>query len=172
MKRKNYDAIIICRHGTIAKMFWHGRLFLLLCLVTGPSFITISISSLVLELWQYLFIRDLTRNLQIGNTLVWVLSNIRGLGQLNETKFSIKSQIKSYFYRFLVINAQPTRREKNTLLPMQFTLPPPPHTHTHTRTQNLGKLVLRKLYLEGNVFNKINYLSKSYFQNKVFVKLR
>ena len=38
------------------RQFFHVILFLLLSLVTGPSFL--SISSLVLELWQFSFIRD------------------------------------------------------------------------------------------------------------------
>ena len=59
-------------------------LFLFTSLVTGLSLM--SISSLVLELWQF-FYKGLTRNLEIGNTPVWVLLNIWRLGQVRETKF-------------------------------------------------------------------------------------
>ena len=58
-------------------------LFLLSSLVTSPSFM--SISSLVQELWaMYPWLK---RNLEIGNTSVWVLSNIWRLGRVRNTKF-------------------------------------------------------------------------------------
>ena len=52
-------------------------LFLLSSLVTSPSFM--SIASLVLELTIF-FYKGLNRNLEIGNTYVWALSNIWRLG--------------------------------------------------------------------------------------------
>ena len=55
-------------------------LFLLWNLVTGPSLM--SISSMVLELWQFSFIRHLTRNLEFENTCIWVLPNSWRLGKL------------------------------------------------------------------------------------------
>ena len=63
---KNDNDISICWHVVIDN-FFDPVLFLLSSLVTGPSFMTIS--SLVLELWQFSFIRDWA----IGNTPVWVL---------------------------------------------------------------------------------------------------
>ena len=47
INRKNYN-VTICRHDNV--------LLLLSSLVTDPSFI--SVSSLVLELWQFTFIRN------------------------------------------------------------------------------------------------------------------
>ena len=52
---KNNNDIKIYRHDVISKTFWIV-LFSLSSLVTGPSFMSISL--LVLELWQFFFIRD------------------------------------------------------------------------------------------------------------------
>ena len=52
---KNDNDVTIFRHGVNVK-FFDVVLFLLSSLVTGPRFM--SISSLVLELWQFFFIRD------------------------------------------------------------------------------------------------------------------
>ena len=52
---KNDNHVTIFRHDVNVN-FFDVVLFLLSSLVTGPSFI--SISSLVLELWQFSFIRD------------------------------------------------------------------------------------------------------------------
>ena len=60
-------------------------LFLLSSLVTGPSFM--SRSSYCHRVMIILFNRILTRNPEIGNTLVWVLPNIWGLGRIRDTKF-------------------------------------------------------------------------------------
>ena len=49
------NGVTIFRHDDIVQFFWRW-LFLLSSLDTGPSFM--SISSLVLELWQFSFIRD------------------------------------------------------------------------------------------------------------------
>ena len=49
---------------TSSSNFFHVALFLLLSLVTGPSFM--SISSLGLELWQIFFYKRLTSNPEIG----------------------------------------------------------------------------------------------------------
>ena len=86
-------------------------MFLLSNLVTGPSFVLISF--LVLELWQLLFKKDLTRNPEIGNTSVWVLSNLSRLGWVKDTKFGVSvsngnllnaAKRQAYcFYRFWVI---------------------------------------------------------------------
>ena len=81
--------------------------------VFGPVFM--SISSLVLELWQF---KGLTRNLEIGNTLVWVLANIWRLGQVRDTRIGTNFfnkmilntiKFKCYsFYCFWVIKLKPT----------------------------------------------------------------
>ena len=99
---------------TLSSNFFDVVLFFLWSLVTGPSFM--SISSLVLELWQ--FSKGLTRNLEIGNTSVSVLSNIWRLGQVRNTKFGTgvsnkillnAAKYQGYsFYRFWVIQEKPT----------------------------------------------------------------
>ena len=96
------------------RFFW-CRFFLLLSLVTGPSFI--SKSSRVLELWQFFFYKGLTRNSEIRNTPVWVWPNIWRLGPVRDTKFcknvsnemllnAAKCQGYS-FYGFWVIKGKP-----------------------------------------------------------------
>ena len=64
------------------------------------------------------FYEGLTRNPEIGNTPVWVLSNIWRLGQVRNTKFGtnisnkmllIPAKCQGYsFYRFWVIKGKPT----------------------------------------------------------------
>ena len=81
-------------------------------LVTCPSFV--SISSLVLELWQFSLVRDWP---EIRNTPVWVLPNIWRLGWVRDTKFSKDVSNKILlnaarfqghsFYRFWVIKGKP-----------------------------------------------------------------
>ena len=77
-----------------------------------------SISALVLELWQFPFIRD--SNSEVGNTTVWVLPNIWVLEQVWYTKFGTNVSNKILLnaanwqgynsYRFWVIKGKPTRR--------------------------------------------------------------
>ena len=69
---------------TLSSNFLDVVLFLLSSLVTGPSFM--SISSMVLELWQFSFIRGCP---EIGNTTIWFLPNIWRLGRVRDTKFGI-----------------------------------------------------------------------------------
>ena len=95
--------------------FFHVVLFFLSSLATDPSFM--SISSLVLKLWQFPFTRGWPK---IGNTPVWLLPNIWRLGQVKDIKFgktvsnkmllnAAKCQGYS-FYRFWVIKGKPTGR--------------------------------------------------------------
>ena len=60
-------------------------LFRLSGLLIGPSLMSISLP--FLELWQFSFIRSFTRNLRMGNTPVWVLSNIWWLEHVMDTGF-------------------------------------------------------------------------------------
>ena len=55
MNQKNDSDVMIYWHDVIVNFFWRF-FFFLSSLVTGSSFI--SISSLVLELWKFSFIRD------------------------------------------------------------------------------------------------------------------
>ena len=59
-------------------------MFVLSSLVTGPSFM--SIWWLLLDLWQFLFIKESISNQEIGNKHIWVLPNIRRLGKVRNTK--------------------------------------------------------------------------------------
>ena len=93
-----------------SKFFWHCFVSLVL-----KSFM--SISSLVLGLWQFSFIRDLTRNLEFGNTFVWVLPNMWSLRQVGNTKFGTNVSNKILLnatkcqgyscYRFWAIKGKP-----------------------------------------------------------------
>ena len=80
MNLKNDSDAAIFRHEVTVN-FFDAVLFLLSSLVTVPSFM--SISSLVLELWQFSFIR----NPEIRNIPVLVFPNIWRLGQVKDTKF-------------------------------------------------------------------------------------
>ena len=110
---KNDNDVTIFWHGVIVNLF-DIALFLLSSLVTYPRFM--SILSLVLELWQFLFIRDWP---EIGNSpVVWVLSNFWRLAQVNNIKFGtidfikmllIAARYQGYsFYRFWVNKGKPT----------------------------------------------------------------
>ena len=94
---------------------YDDTLFLLKSLITGPSFMPIS--SLVLELWQFSFIRDWPdiQNLEYPHL---ILPNIWRLGRIRDTKFgtnisnnmllnAAKCQCYS-MYRFWVIKGKPT----------------------------------------------------------------
>ena len=73
--------------GTISENF-----FLLSSWVAGLSFTSISL--LVLQLWQFSFIRDFRNTTDIRNTTIWVLSNIWRPGQVRDTKFGTNILIK------------------------------------------------------------------------------
>ena len=70
------------------------------------------------RLMKIFFCKGLTRNLEIGNTPVWVLPNIWRLGQVKHTKFGmnvsnemllIAAKCQGYsFYHFWVIKRKPT----------------------------------------------------------------
>ena len=97
-------------------------------LVTGPSLM--SISSMVLELWQFSFTRDWPEIQKSEIPPVWVLANIWSRRQGKDTKYGTNvsnkmllnaTKCQGYsFYRFCVIKGKPTR-EVGGKLP----LPPP-----------------------------------------------
>ena len=105
--------------------FFEVVLSLLSSLVTGPRFM--SISSLVLELWQFSFVRDWPEIRKLEIPPVWVLLNLWRLGRAMDTKIGTNvsnrmllhvAKFQSYsFYRFWVIKGKPTGGVK---------LPPPP----------------------------------------------
>ena len=88
---KNTNDAIIYRHNLIIN-FFDVVLFVLSGLVSGPSFMLTS--SLVLEFWQVLAIKGLTKNPEIENIPVWDLSNIWRQGQFRDTKSSMSASNK------------------------------------------------------------------------------
>ena len=70
---------------TSSSNFFDVALFLLLSLVTGRSFI--SISSLLLELWQFSFIKDWPEIQTLETPPSEFLLNIWRLGRVRDTKF-------------------------------------------------------------------------------------
>ena len=100
---------------TPSSNFFEVVLFLLPSLVTGPSFnVNLIIGSGVLTI---LFYKELTRNLEIRNTLIWVLPNIWRPGRVRYTKFVTNDsnemlqnagKCQGYsFYCFWVIKGKP-----------------------------------------------------------------
>ena len=76
--------VTVSRQVAIAN-FFDVAVFILSSLVIGPSFMSISL--LVLEIWQFSFYKGLTRNPEIGNTPVRVFPDIWRLGWVKDTKF-------------------------------------------------------------------------------------
>ena len=91
---KNGDDVTIFRQGVNVKLF-DVALVLLSSLVTGSSFM--SISSLVVELWQFLFIRDWPeiRKSEISPSQLCPIS--RDWGELGITNLARTSLIKFYW---------------------------------------------------------------------------
>ena len=83
------------------------------------------------------FYKGLTRNPEIGNTYVWGLPTVQGLGRVRDIKFgtnisnkvllnAAKCQGYNFYYRFRVIKRKPTA---NRMGRGKLT------THTHTHSQ-------------------------------------
>ena len=104
------------RFFDVFKISYWSKLYVFI--ITGSGVMTI------------FFYKGLTRNPEIGNTPVWVLSNIWRLGRVVGTKFSTNvsnrmlpsaAKFQGYsFYRSWVIKGKPTG--EGVKLP-----PPPPH---------------------------------------------
>ena len=112
---KNDNAVIIYWHGVMVNFFWLCSCCLLNFLVTGSSFMAVSL--LFLEFWQFLFIGDLTRNMETGNTPAWALSNIWRLKRVRrDTTFCMclmKSQLMLQNARFTTFIASKLLRKTN-----------------------------------------------------------
>ena len=114
----------IFRHDVNVKRFWRGFVFFVKFSYWSKFHINIIAGSGIMTIFFY---KGLTRNPEIGNTPVWVLSNIWRLGQVVGTKFSTNvsnrmlpsaAEFQGYsFYRSWVIKGK---------LP-----PPPPPTPPH-----------------------------------------
>ena len=113
--RKNDNDVTIFRHDIIVNFFWR-------CLVSLVNFsywskfhINIITGSGVMTIYFY---KWLTRNPEIRNILVWVLTNIWRLGQIRNTTIGTDvfnemllnaAKCQGYsFYRFWVIKGKPT----------------------------------------------------------------
>ena len=113
-REKNND-VKTCRYGDIVNFFRRSFVSLFkfsywsklhVNTITGYGVMTI------------FFYQGLTRNLEIGNTPIWVLPNIWILGHVNHTKFGTivpnkillnTAKYQGYsFYRFWVIKGKPT----------------------------------------------------------------
>ena len=84
INRKSNNVVTICWQTSWSN-FFSVVVFLLSSLVTGPSFISLSL--LVLELWQFLSIRDWSEIRKSGNAPVWAFPNIWRLGWIWDFKF-------------------------------------------------------------------------------------
>ena len=84
-KLKNWWWCYNSRHGVVYKLTYI-IVFLASSLDSGPSFILILLL-LFLELWQFVFVRVLTRNLRIEKTHHWTSCNSRGLEQKMDSTF-------------------------------------------------------------------------------------
>ena len=110
---KNDNDVAISRNDVIVKIFWDGFLVTFsywsnfpVNIITGSGIMTI------------FFYKKLTRNPEIGNTPVWVLHNIWGLGRVMDTEFGTNvsnrillnaEKFQGYsFYGFWVIKGKPT----------------------------------------------------------------
>ena len=142
---------------TSSSNFLDMVLFLLSSLVTGPSFM--SISSLVLELWQFTFIRDWPEN-QKSVIPPWVLPNIWRLGRVRDTKFGTDVPIEMLlnaakcqgyiFYCFWVIKGKPTgKRIKDGGGGKIITAPPLPDFFFFFNNQLLADLLQSKMKNKG-----------------------
>ena len=112
---KTDNDVTISRHDIVIMFFWRCLVFLVrfsyrskfhVNIITGPGIMPI------------FFYNELSRNLEVGTTPVWVLSNIWRLGQVRDTKSGTNifnkmllkaAKCQGYsFYRFWVIKVKPT----------------------------------------------------------------
>ena len=124
INRKNDSDIIICWHDNIIKFFWCYFASLVKFSYWSKFQVNIITSSRVT------FIRDWPEICKIGNTPIWVLPNIWGLGQVRDIKFGTDVPNKMLlnagkyqgfnFYCFWVIK----RNQQGVKIP-----PRPTHTH-------------------------------------------
>ena len=132
---KNDNDVIIFRHDVNVNFFW--RFVSLVKFSYWSKFhVNIMTGSGIMTIF---LCKGLTRNPEIGNTPVWVLSNIWRLGQVMNTKSGTNvtnrmllnaAKFQGYsFYGFWVIKRKPTEEGKIT--------PPPLHHPPPTRSRYL-----------------------------------
>ena len=128
-KLKNINDVTISQHDLIAKIF-DLILFFLSSLVTGPS--SMSISSLILELWHFSFIRDWQeiRKSEIPPSEFCPIS--RDWGESEIPNLAQMSLIKCYWMlqnaRVTAFTVSELLRENQQGAGGNYPLPPPPTT--------------------------------------------
>ena len=132
---KNDNDVTICWHDVIVTFFWRYFIVLMKFSYWFKFHVNIITGSGVMTVFFY---KGLTRNLEIGNTPVWVLPNIQRLGQVGDTKCGANvsknillnfEKCQGYsFYSFWVIRWNPTGGELNY-----------PHTQIKLKIYDLRK---------------------------------
>ena len=84
INQKNYNDVTIYWHDVIVNFFWRYFFSLIKFSYWSKFHVNIITGSGVMTIYFY---KEMTRNLEIGNTLVWVLHNIWKLGRLMDSKF-------------------------------------------------------------------------------------
>ena len=84
INQKNDNDATISRHEVIIKSFWHHFVSLVRFTYRSKFHVNIITGTGLMTIYFY---KGLTRNPEIGNTLVWVLPNIWKLGWVRDTKF-------------------------------------------------------------------------------------
>ena len=112
---KNNNDVIIFRHDVNVKFFWRCFVSLVKSSYWSKSHVNILTDSGIMTIFFY---KRLIRNLEIGNTHVWVFPNIWRLSRVMGTKFGTDvsnrmllnaTKFQSYsFYCFWVIKGKPT----------------------------------------------------------------
>ena len=114
---KNDNDVTIFRHDVNVKFFWRCFVSLVKFSYWSKFHVNIITGSGIITIFFY---KGLTRNPEIRNTLVWVLSDILWLDRIMDTNFGTNVskmvlnavKIQSYsFYRFWVIKGKPTGKE-------------------------------------------------------------
>ena len=115
-KTKNGNDVTTFLHDVNVNLF-DLDLFLLSSLVTGPSLYHVNIIT-GSGIMTFFFYKGLTKNLEIRNTPIWVLSNNWRLGRVMGTKLGTNVSSKMLlnagkfqgysFYHFLGIKGKPT----------------------------------------------------------------
>ena len=133
---KNDNGVTIFRHDVNVNVFWRCFISLVTVSYWSKFYVNIVTGSGIMTIFFYM---GLTRNIEIGNTPIWVLPIIWRLGRVMDTEFGTNlsnkmllnaAKFQGYdFYRFWVIKGKPTGGVK---LPTPPPSPPPTHTHTHT----------------------------------------
>ena len=160
---------------TSSSIFFDVVLFLLSSLVTGPSFM--SISSLVLELWQFSFIRDWPeiRKSEIPPSEICPISG--DWGEPRITNLARMFLMKCYWMlqnaRVTAFTVSELLRENQQGLPPPPPFPPPPPPPPPLRLglsymSSISKpLKYIRYFIKKNTTNNIKMSDKKYAKKKI-----